>query len=51
MATLYKKPNSPFYYAQYFNADGKRVRELTNAGVIDDPIGFIGDIPICRVLF
>lgn len=24
MATLYKKPNSPFYYAQYFDATGKR---------------------------
>ena len=24
---------------------------LTNAGVIDDPHGFIEDIPICRVLF
>jgi integrase len=29
MATLYKKPNSPFYYAQYFNADGKRVSKST----------------------
>ena len=30
MATLYKKPNSPFYYAQYFNADGKRVSKSTS---------------------
>lgn len=29
MATLYQKPNSPFYYAQYFNADGKRVSKST----------------------
>jgi len=29
MATLYKKPNSSFYYAQYFNADGKRVSKST----------------------
>jgi hypothetical protein len=27
------------------------LRELTNAGVIDDPHAFIGGIPICRVLF
>jgi integrase len=29
MATLYKKPNSPFYFAQYFDADGKRVSKST----------------------
>ncbi len=29
MATLYKKPNSQFYYAQYFNADGNRVSKST----------------------
>ena len=27
------------------------LRELTNAGVIDDPHLYIQDIPICRVLF
>jgi integrase len=29
MATLYKKPNSTFYFAQYFDADGKRVSKST----------------------
>jgi integrase len=29
MATLYKKPNSRFYYAQYFNSDGERVSKST----------------------
>lgn len=30
MATLYKKPNSPFFYAQYFDANGKRVSKSTS---------------------
>ena len=29
MATIYKKPNSSFFFAQYFNADGKRVSKST----------------------
>ena len=29
MATLYKKANSPFWFAQYFDADGKRVSKST----------------------
>lgn len=29
MATLYKKPNSPYWFAQYFDASGKRVSKST----------------------
>ncbi|RYD68629.1 MAG: hypothetical protein EOP83_00520 [Verrucomicrobiaceae bacterium] len=29
MATLYKKPNSPKWYAQYFDSEGKRVSKST----------------------
>ncbi len=29
MATLYKRPNSPFWIAQYFDANGKRVNKST----------------------
>jgi len=29
MATLYKQPQSPFYYARFFDADGKRVSKST----------------------
>ncbi|MFK7849637.1 MAG: tyrosine-type recombinase/integrase [Akkermansiaceae bacterium] len=29
MATLYKQPKSPYYFARYFDADGKRVSKST----------------------
>jgi len=29
MATIYKRPNSPYWIAQYFDADGKRVNKST----------------------
>lgn len=31
MATIYKKPNSPFYYAQYFDVNGKRISKSTGS--------------------
>ena len=44
MATLYKKPNSPNWFAQYFNADGKRVSRTTGTAKKREASGIAADL-------
>lgn len=43
MATLYKQPKSPYYFARYFDADGNRVSKSTGVTVKREAARIAGD--------